>query len=89
EITPAEKIDIVIVPLLAFDAAGNRVGYGKGFYDQFLKTCRKDCKKIGLSLFEASQDLISNEEHDVKLDYAITPKGVTSFLDSSQALSFK
>src|SRR5690606_31403058 len=49
---PEEKIDVVFVPLLAFDKKGNRVGYGKGFYDRFLKLCKPDVIKIGLSLFD-------------------------------------
>ena len=42
-------IDMVIVPLLCFDTRGYRVGYGKGYYDRFLKKCRKDCIKVGFS----------------------------------------
>ena len=50
-VTVDEKdIDIVFIPLLAFDELGNRVGYGKGYYDRFLSKCRKDVLKIGLSL---------------------------------------
>ncbi|MEO0333516.1 MAG: 5-formyltetrahydrofolate cyclo-ligase, partial [Bacteroidota bacterium] len=45
-----EEIDWVIVPLLAFDRLGYRVGYGKGFYDRFLVECRSDVVKVGLSL---------------------------------------
>ena len=41
----ASEIDMVLVPLLAFDKKGYRVGYGKGYYDKFLPLCRKDCKK--------------------------------------------
>ena len=39
---PPSQIDVVFVPLLAFDELGNRVGYGKGYYDRFLTTCRGD-----------------------------------------------
>jgi 5-formyltetrahydrofolate cyclo-ligase len=73
--TPTEKIDLVIVPLLAFDKNGNRVGYGKGFYDKFLSECRADCKKIGLSFFGVLPDLISVEQFDIPLDAVITPDG--------------
>ena len=48
-----QQIEVVFVPLVAFDETGNRVGYGKGFYDEFLKNCSKDTIKIGLSFFEA------------------------------------
>lgn len=71
EITP-EKIDVVFVPLLAFDLQGNRIGYGKGFYDRFLAQCRNDCLFIGLSLFEA-EDKIIHEFIDFPLNQCITP----------------
>ena len=43
-----KKIQVVFVPL-AYDNFGNRVGYGKGYYDKFLSKCTKECLKIGLS----------------------------------------
>ena len=76
---PTSKIDVVFVPLLAFDKTGNRVGYGKGFYDKFLSECNPKTIKIGLSFFE-TEDLISDVfESDVKLDYCVTPQGVYTF----------
>lgn len=74
EVTPTEKIDLVIVPLLAFDLQGNRVGYGKGFYDRFLKECRTDCKKVGLSLFDPIEKISDINANDVTLTHCITPK---------------
>jgi 5-formyltetrahydrofolate cyclo-ligase len=74
-----EKIDVVFVPLLAFDDTGNRVGYGKGFYDKFLTECRADTIKIGLSFFDAVQAWEDVFESDVKLDYCITPDQVYLF----------
>ncbi len=77
---PENKIDVVFVPLLAFDALGNRVGYGKGFYDGFLHKCRKETVKIGLSFFDAENEPISDiHENDVKLDYCVTPEKVYTF----------
>lgn len=76
---PANKIDVVFVPLLAFDKKGHRVGYGKGFYDLFLSECNPDVIKIGLSFFEA-EDLIEDVfENDVKLDYCVTNSRVYEF----------
>lgn len=68
-----DQIDIIFVPLLAFDKKGNRVGYGKGFYDNFLKNCKDDTLKIGLSFFEAEELIEDLREDDVKLDYCVTP----------------
>lgn len=71
-----EKIDLVLVPLLCFDREGHRVGYGKGFYDRLLQSCRRDCLKIGLSYFPAVEKISDANEFDVKLDFCITPEKV-------------
>ena len=76
---PVAKIDVVFVPLLAFDINGNRVGYGKGFYDVFLSECRLDTLKIGLSFFEPEEAIEAVFEQDVTLDYCITPNRVYEF----------
>ena len=73
------KIDVVFVPLLAFDINGNRVGYGKGFYDRFLEACKSDTIKIGLSFFEAETESIDTSRNDIKLDYGITPAKIYKF----------
>lgn len=74
-----EKIDIVIVPLLCFDERGYRVGYGKGFYDKFLKNCRPDCLKIGLNYFSPIEKISDVNEFDVRLDFCITPEKIWKF----------
>jgi 5-formyltetrahydrofolate cyclo-ligase len=76
---PIAKIDVVFVPLLAFDIKGNRVGYGKGFYDEFLRDCQTDTIKIGLSFFEPELDIEDVSTADVALDYCITPNCVYKF----------
>ena len=77
---PENKIDVVFVPLLAFDHTGNRVGYGKGYYDTFLRKCRKETVKIGLSLFEPEENEITDvHQNDVKLDYCVTPEKIYTF----------
>ncbi|MAZ73588.1 MAG: 5-formyltetrahydrofolate cyclo-ligase [Flavobacteriaceae bacterium] len=75
---PPQQFDVVFVPLLAFDEAGNRIGYGKGFYDRFLAQCKKDCIKIGLSLFKAEPKILA-EALDLPLDYCITPQKIYTF----------
>jgi 5-formyltetrahydrofolate cyclo-ligase len=76
---PTNKIEVVFVPLLAFDTNGNRVGYGKGFYDTFLSECNSDVIKIGLSFFEPEELISDVFEGDIKLDYCVTPKNVFEF----------
>jgi 5-formyltetrahydrofolate cyclo-ligase len=77
--TPTDKIDMVIVPLLAFDKLGNRVGYGKGFYDQFLAECRIRCQRIGLSLFGPEQQIEDIDENDITLTHCLTPHRLYQF----------
>ncbi len=76
---PFSKIDVVLIPLLAFDKLGNRVGYGKGFYDKFLMECRQNVLKIGLSFFEAEDMIADVWDGDIKMDYCITPKAIYEF----------
>ena len=76
---PTSKIDVVFVPLLAFDKTGHRAGYGKGFYDKFLSECKPETIKIGLSFFEAEEKIEDVFENDVKLDYCVTPNEVYRF----------
>ena len=75
----AKKIDVILVPLLCFDENGFRVGYGKGFYDKFLKTCRADCLKIGLSYFLPEKEISDSNENDVRLNYCLTPDKMYEF----------
>ncbi|KUJ61531.1 5-formyltetrahydrofolate cyclo-ligase [Flavobacteriaceae bacterium CRH] len=76
---PSETIDVVFVPLLVFDDFGNRVGYGKGFYDKFLAECNPKTIKIGLSFFESENKIDDVSELDIKLDYCVTPLKIYTF----------
>ena len=71
---PTEKIDAVLVPLLAFDSHGHRVGYGRGFYDRFLASCGPGCMKIGLSFFDREEKIHGINKKDIALDLIITPE---------------
>lgn len=71
------KIDMIIVPLLAFDQKGYRVGYGKGFYDRFLE--QQPALKIGLSFFESVDTITDIHANDIRLDCCITPEGIVYF----------
>ena len=76
---PTTKIQVVFVPLLAYDSSGHRLGFGKGFYDKFLSSLEQSVIKVGLSFFPA-EDAIPTEPHDVPLDYCITPDRIRAFV---------
>ncbi|GAB3649987.1 5-formyltetrahydrofolate cyclo-ligase [Echinicola sediminis] len=73
-----KSIEVVFMPLLAYDLAGNRVGYGKGFYDRFLRKLDQDVYKIGLSYF-VPEVSIEAEDHDIPMDICILPSGIIEF----------
>lgn len=75
----AHQLDFVLVPLLAIDNNGYRVGYGKGFYDQFLASCSPNCQFIGLSYFDPIEQIDDLHEADIPLHYCITPNSVVKF----------
>ena len=76
--------DFVITPLLYCDKKGNRVGYGKGFYDGFFETISPNTKKIGVNYFNPDVDIDDVWEKDIPLDYLVTPTDVLSFSGASE-----
>lgn len=66
-----EEVEIVLVPLVAGDKIGNRLGYGGGYYDQLLKDVK--CKKVGLSLAPLVDQISQAEAWDIQLDEILTP----------------
>lgn len=76
---PTENLEVIFVPLLAFDVKGQRIGYGKGFYDRFLGECKPNTLKIGLSFFEPEQEITQISNHDIPLNYCITPEKIYDF----------
>ena len=77
-ILPAQ-LEVVFVPLLAYDQKGNRLGYGKGFYDRFLAECSPQCWRIGLSCFPPEKALPAVNATDVPLHACITPEKIYTF----------
>ena len=75
----ADEIDMAVIPLLAFDEKGNRIGYGKGFYDRFLAGCRPDVQKIGVSFFPPVELISDLNEFDIPLNKCITPEKIWEF----------
>lgn len=74
-----EMLDVVFIPLLAFDKNGHRIGYGKGYYDRFLAGCKPDIVKIGLSFFDPVEEIKEVFSSDIPLNYCVTPEKVYEF----------
>lgn len=75
-----EKINtLMIVPGVAFDIRGYRVGYGKGYYDRFLQD-KPLVNKVGLSFSYQLTEEVPNDEYDIKMDKLVTEELVYSFL---------
>ena len=71
--------DFVLTPLLYCDSKGNRVGYGKGFYDQLFSQLSSKTKKIGVNFFNPDENIDDLWENDIPLDYLVTPEDILSF----------
>jgi 5-formyltetrahydrofolate cyclo-ligase len=84
EISP-QMLEVVFVPLLAFDLKGHRIGYGKGFYDRFLRKCSAETIFVGLSFFEPETAIFS-EATDVPLTFCIIPKKIMDFQNNQLSL---
>lgn len=78
-VVPETQLDVVFIPLFCADSNGNRVGYGKGFYDRFLEQCKPSVLRIGLSYFEPIQSLIETNDNDVPLHALVTPRRIIHF----------
>lgn len=71
--------DLIITPLLYVDSDGNRVGYGKGYYDSFFNSINENTLKIGVGFFAPDEKIEDVSETDVPLDHLITPESILSF----------
>ena len=74
---PEVAPDVLLVPLLAFDSNGNRLGYGGGFYDRTLAKlrARKPVVAVGVAYDEQKVDVVPAESYDQRLDWVLTPSG--------------
>ncbi len=70
-----QQIDAVVAPLLVVDRAGNRIGYGKGFYDRFFAACRPDLRKLGISYFVPIDHIDGIQSWDIPISIVFTPEG--------------
>jgi 5-formyltetrahydrofolate cyclo-ligase len=72
----ATELDLIIVPGVAFDRRGGRLGFGKGYYDRFLQNVRADAVKIALAFQCQLVEEIPMTERDVRMDKVITEKAI-------------
>ncbi|MGG7079311.1 5-formyltetrahydrofolate cyclo-ligase [Clostridium sardiniense] len=77
------KLDLIIMPGVAFDKAGNRLGYGGGYYDKFLEYNQIECKKIALAYDFQVLENLEVEDHDIKVDLIITEKQIINIKNKS------
>lgn len=71
-IVPAEALDMIVVPLVAFDQTGARLGYGGGCYDRYLPTLSATCQIIGITFDEQRVDRVPTDAHDLPLPHIIS-----------------
>ena len=71
-IVPAETLGMVVVPLVAFDQTGARLGYGGGCYDRYLPTVSASCQIIGIAFDEQRVDHVPTDAHDLPLPTIIS-----------------
>ena len=71
-IVPAEALDMIVVPLVAFDQTGARLGYGGGCYDRYLPTVSPTCRIIGIAFDEQRVDHVPTDAHDLPLPHIIS-----------------
>lgn len=71
-IVPAETLDMVVVPLVAFDRAGARLGYGGGCYDRYLPILSPTCQIVGIAFDEQRVDRVPTDAHDLPLPHIVS-----------------
>lgn len=78
-VVPVSDIDLVIVPGVAFDRCGSRLGYGKGYYDRAFENRPSTCVLVGLGYAFQLGECLPSEAHDVNLDWLVTDHEILSF----------
>lgn len=74
-----EQMDAILVPMLGFDLTGQRIGFGKGYYDRYFENQPNNCLRIGISYFDPIPKLIDTHQFDVPLTHCITPSHIYEF----------
>jgi 5-formyltetrahydrofolate cyclo-ligase len=83
-----QAVEVAIIPLIAFDTGGSRLGYGAGYYDRFLKE-HPHIIKIGVAFSQQQQTTLPQDREDVKMDLIVTERGIyrCSPMEYSQLLN--
>ncbi len=84
---PASELDLVVLPGVAFDTRGNRLGWGKGYYDRYLNCEGCNAYKVGVAYLFQVLDQLPTEAHDIRLDALVTPDRVLTF-DSTDRIGY-
>lgn len=77
--TAPKVLDVIFIPLISCDKAGNRIGYGAGLYDRFLEQVSDTCLKVGIGITPTLDNIDYMSEYDIPLDYFISHLGTDSF----------
>lgn len=79
ELVPVAALDVIVVPGVAFDRDGHRLGYGRGFYDRVLAGCREGCAKVGFAYDFQLVAALPAAQHDRKLSMLVTESSTLTF----------
>lgn len=74
-VTP-DEVDVALLPGLAFDLYGNRLGHGAGYFDRLLYATRPNANRVGVVPTELVVDLLPTEDHDIPVEFLATEEGV-------------
>jgi 5-formyltetrahydrofolate cyclo-ligase len=77
DVVPAHELDLMLVPGQGFDSSGGRLGRGAGYYDRLLVERRPDCLAVGVTWSDRVMAEVPMDQHDQRVDYLATEKGVT------------
>lgn len=79
EVVSTTVVDVLVVPGVAFDLAGYRLGYGQGYYDRALAACRRNCLKVGFAYEQQLVATLPTEGHDESLSALMTENRIIEF----------
>ncbi len=78
----SELLDLILIPGIVFDLSGNRIGFGKGYYDHFLSHLKNEIPYVALAYDFQVLDVIPHEKHDIQMDHILTPTRIINAKDN-------